>query len=499
MQIENNATGPAPFSQPYIASAADPQHCLEREAIASLVCEPRLLAPSREFLEPGDFGDRHFRALYQALLESQDELGRWSLGGILEHLAPEAGDPIRVQALEFLRAARSEYHALALAPSVWREVRAQGALRRAGELGARLHHDAAGYVGTVEQVEETIAGAGAEILRAAEPVAELSAQSSSAATKSVLAAFEEAQRAGTYPGLRTGFTRLDEALSGLRGGKLYVLGARPAVGKSALALNVAQFAASAISEGRSKPARVLFVSVEMSESELISRAISSEAGVTTDDLRHGNVPEELIPHMLQVAARIAERTVYPVFKPGITIHAIEELARRRRDTDGLDLLIVDYLQRVKVPGMKDQNRYLAVAEVGASLKRIAGELDIPVLALAQLGRAAEHADRPSMAHLRESGDIEADADVIMLLHRVTTSTAPGDRERELEESEATLAVVKNRDGPTGLLSLEFQGRFVRFQNPGPVIEHIENPDHVRGAPLEPAAAPSPTQGDLGYQ
>lgn len=268
-------------------------------------------------------------------------------------------------------------------------------------------------------------------------------------------------------GVPTGLVDLDKILGGLHDSELTILAARPSMGKTALALNIAEHAAI------TNEMSTLFVSLEMSAIELGDRLLCSVARVNGQHMRDGSVSQE---EKRKLATSSAEMTNAPLLvddTPGRTMTEISAVARRMKRREGLRLVVIDYLQLIE-PEDKRAPRQEQVATIARRLKRLARELNVPVLCLAQLNRQAEAAgnNRPRLSHLRESGAIEQDADVVMFVHREeyyqTTEEA-----RAKVAGEAEIMVAKQRNGPTGDVKLVWLHKFTRFENaaPPPVEEH----------------------------
>ncbi|MBP8985147.1 MAG: replicative DNA helicase [Syntrophobacterales bacterium] len=256
-------------------------------------------------------------------------------------------------------------------------------------------------------------------------------------------------------GVPTGFEKLDEMTSGLQKSDLIIIAGRPSMGKTAFALNIAQRAA--IDSG----IPVAIFSLEMSKEQLAFRMLSSEAMVDSQRLRRGYPGETDWPKLTTAAGRLAEAPIYIDDTAAISVLEMKAKARRLKAESGLGLLIVDYLQLMRAGGSRD-SREQEISEISRSLKALAKELNIPVVALSQLNRQVEQRTnrRPQMADLRESGAIEQDADVIMFLYR--------DEVYNRTEENTGLAEVnigKQRNGPTGTVKLVFLEKFTRFENP----------------------------------
>lgn len=250
-------------------------------------------------------------------------------------------------------------------------------------------------------------------------------------------------------GIRTGFSDIDNLLSGMQASNLIILAARPGQGKTALAVNIAQ--SVAVSDKR--PIGVF--SLEMSKEELVDRLLVGEADVDAWRLKTGRLSETDFSKLSDAMGRLAEAPIFIDDTPGISVSEMRSKARRIQLEHKVSVLIVDYLQLVD-PGRRYDNRVQEVSIVSQSLKNLARELKIPVLALSQLSRAVEHrgAKKPQLADLRESGAIEQDADVVMFLYRPDDELSP--------TMQTKLLVAKHRNGPTGEIDLLFRGDRIKF-------------------------------------
>lgn len=265
--------------------------------------------------------------------------------------------------------------------------------------------------------------------------------------------FEEIERAasGTTQALATQFYELNDLIVGLKKSEMIVLAARPSVGKTTLAMNIGAHCAI-----RDKVPVVLF-SLEMRNSEVAKRLLAAEAGIDMYDMGKGILQEGERGKLLKAAGELAEASFFIDDTPGQTIYDIRAKCRRLKMHSDIQLVVIDYLQLLQQP-RRAENRQVEVAEISRAVKALARELEVPVMALSQLNREVEHHERlPRLSDIRESGAIEQDADVVLLLHRDTIegSNAGG-------TSEATIVVAKNRNGRTGKLTVQFQGKFVRF-------------------------------------
>jgi len=254
-------------------------------------------------------------------------------------------------------------------------------------------------------------------------------------------------------GVATGFTKLDEMTSGFQPSDMIVLAARPSVGKTALALNIASYAAI------QKQQSVLIFSLEMSKAQLVQRLICMEGKINSEHLRSGFLAQSEYPKIQKAAAALSQAKIFIDDTANITILELRSKARKHAATYGCDLVIIDYLQLMSGSG-RAESRQVEIAEISRSVKGLGRELNIPILALSQLSREAEKDDGgvPKLSHLRESGAIEQDADVVMMLSR------PPAHESESMPDLIKLELAKQRNGPTGRVNLLFDKRMQRFKN-----------------------------------
>ena len=261
-----------------------------------------------------------------------------------------------------------------------------------------------------------------------------------------------AQLKGSIDGVPMGFVDLDNLLTGLHGGELVIVGARPSMGKSAFGLNITGYAA--LHAGRS----VAYFSLEMPNDQLAMRLLCSDARVDMQAVRHGSLRDEDWVSLASTLGPLAASHIYMDDTSGITPSQLRSRCRRLKMERGLDMVVVDYLQLMNADG-RVENRQNEVSEISRNLKSIAKELNVPVVALAQLSRAgAQRSDkRPILSDLRDSGAIEQDADVIMFLHREEYYD-PNTEDKNIAE----VIVAKQRNGPLGTVKLAWLGQYTRF-------------------------------------
>jgi replicative DNA helicase len=252
-------------------------------------------------------------------------------------------------------------------------------------------------------------------------------------------------------GVPTGFIELDELTNGLHPGQMIVVAARPAVGKSTLGIDIARAAAI-----KHNMAAAVF-SLEMSRTEITMRILSAEATIQLQDLRKGLKNQEQWTKLARIMGKISNAPLFIDDSPNMSLMEIRAKCRRLKQQHNLRLVVIDYLQLMS-SGKKVESRQQEVAEFSRALKLLAKELEVPVIAISQLNRGPEQRTdkRPQMSDLRESGSIEQDADVVILLHR--------DRSDPERDGEADVIVAKHRNGPTKDIVLAFQGHYSRFNN-----------------------------------
>jgi replicative DNA helicase len=276
-----------------------------------------------------------------------------------------------------------------------------------------------------------------------------------------LTAIETRQKDGRVAGVQTGFTSLDETLGGMLPGQLIIVAGRTSMGKTSLAVNIATNVAS-----HATP--VLIVSLEMTRSEIVERIMCSVGEVSTYKVRNGLINGEERRRLVEVSASIARMPMWIDDAPTRGVSEIGSLARRMKRRDGLGLIVVDYLQIVSPESNSSRTpRQEQVARISAGLKALARELHVPVVCLAQLNRQPDSmADRkPRLSHLRESGSIEQDADVVLFVHRDAYYLTQSDASGEMPDPKSALIVVaKQRNGPTRECSVIWEGDYTTFRD-----------------------------------
>ena len=275
---------------------------------------------------------------------------------------------------------------------------------------------------------------------------------------------EALQRGGrSVTGVPSGFADLDEMTSGFQPSDLIIVAARPSMGKTALVLNIAQHVA--IEENTP----VAIFSLEMSKESLVQRMLTSEARVDSQMLRKGKLRDDEYPRIAKAAGILSSAPIWIDDTPGVSLLEMRSKARRLKAETDVGLVIVDYLQLMTGPS--SENRQQEISMISRSLKALAKELNVPMVALSQLSRAPEQrtgeGKRPQLSDLRESGAIEQDADVVMFIYRPEVYEGVQDKDGNSLEGRAEIIVGKQRNGPTGTVSLYFHKSYTRFENYSP--------------------------------
>ena len=275
---------------------------------------------------------------------------------------------------------------------------------------------------------------------------------------------EDLYHSGNFiTGVPTGFIQLDELTTGFQPSELIIVAGRPSMGKTAFCMNIAQFAAI------QHKVPVAVFSLEMSKSQIVQRMLCSEARIDTHALRRGMMPEEDWPKLSLAAGRLSAAPIFIDDSAGISPLEIKAKARRLKAQYDLGLILIDYLQLIQT-GLRVENRQQEISQISRSLKGLARELNIPVVAVSQLSRAVElrSNQRPRLSDLRESGALEQDADVVAFIYREEYY-----KPKSSKKGIAEVIISKQRNGPTGTIELAFLKEYTRFENLARTGEEIE--------------------------
>jgi replicative DNA helicase len=426
----------------------------EQCVLGGMLMSKDAISDVMEAIRPQD----HYRPAHQLVHEAILELygrGEPADAVTVADLLGKRGDLARIGGAAYLHTLMASVPTAANAGYYARIVRERAILRRLVEAGTRIVQ--LGYAGDGD-ADELVDRAEAEIYGVTERRVSEDYLLLSDIMPGALDEIEAiGSRGGVMTGVPTGFADLDSLTNGLHPGQMIVIAARPALGKSTLALDLAR--AASVRHGL---ATVIF-SLEMSRNEITMRLLSAEARVPLHSMRTGQMGEE---DWARLARRMSEVVDAPLFiddSPNMSMMEIRAKCRRLKQRHDLRLVIVDYLQLMSSP-RRVENRQQEVSEMSRSLKLLAKELDVPVVAISQLNRGPEQRNdkRPMLSDLRESGSIEQDSDVVILLHREDAY------ERESPRAgEADLIVAKHRNGPTTTVTVAFQGHYSRFVDMAP--------------------------------
>jgi replicative DNA helicase len=272
---------------------------------------------------------------------------------------------------------------------------------------------------------------------------------------------EALQRGGkTITGVASGFTDLDELTSGFQPADLVIVAARPSMGKTALVLNIAQYAAI------EKNVPVALFSLEMSKESLVQRMLTAEGRVDAQKMRKGLLRDEDYSRLARAAGILSGAPIWIDDSAGISLLEIRSKARRLKADQDIGMVVIDYLQLIQGPA-SSESRQQEISQISRSLKALAKELSVPVIALSQLSRAPEQRagdHRPQLSDLRESGAIEQDADLVMFIYRQEVYDGATDKDGNSLEGRAEVIIGKQRNGPIGLVNLFFHKAYTRFEN-----------------------------------
>ncbi len=452
----------------------------ERSLIGSILLDPSSLNDVVELIPNGEmFYQESNGVIYQTLVETYEAHQTGDLVQLTESLRAK-GLFDQVGGAEYLMelaeavpsAANAVYYAKRIADSA----RLRKLIDAAGQILYDAYNQGGGGIDAAKSVidlaEKRIFDIASEDVNAEpETLREL-----------LLAEMERIEQADgkSVSGTSTGFTDLDEMLSGLQPEEMVILAARPSMGKTAIALNIAeQIAFGGATPWSPKqinnPVAVGVFSLEMARGSLVQRLLSARSGVDSNQLRTGRVNDNEWDKLHRASAELADAPIYIDDTPGMTVLTLRAKARRMKQRHNIGCIVIDYLQLLSSPSSARESRQAEVGEISRSVKSLARELKVPVICLAQLNRGAEQREgnRPKMSDLRESGSIEQDADVVMLLHRESyyhrgepawDPTNPEFDEDNREKLNLTeLIIAKQRNGPTGTVKLTWDERTVRFK------------------------------------
>lgn len=484
----------------------EPPRSLEAEMslLGSMILDPSVIGDVIGLIQgPGDFFKEAHGHIYKALVEVYDAHNSGDLVQI-GNLLQERGVLEQIGGGEYLVDLANAVPSAANARHYAKIVGDKAKLRRLIDTAGKIMYEAfhAGDQGP-EGARVVIDSAEASVFEIAQERSVSEAQRLGDLLDAEMRRIEAADFDGTgYTGVSSGYTELDEILCGLQPGEMIIIAARPSMGKTALALNLAE----QISIGGapvpgapvSRSVPIALFSLEMSKNAIGQRMLSARAGVSSQALRGGHkIPDDQLRRLLQSAEDLRPAPIYVDDTPNMTVLQIRARARRLVQMFGVKVIMIDYLQLMTAPHAARESRQVEVSAISRGIKALARELNVPVVCLSQLNRASEQREgnKPRMADLRESGSIEQDADVIILLHREEyyhTQNPDWAAENPDKVGVAELIVAKQRNGPTGVVKLKWNHSTTRFEN---YDAHAIPPMGMPGSFVEPrGAGVSPKSG-----
>uniref|UniRef100_A0A540VLV8 Replicative DNA helicase n=1 Tax=Litorilinea aerophila TaxID=1204385 RepID=A0A540VLV8_9CHLR len=448
-QLQNGTTG---SSEPSTTRTIPANLEAERAVLGALLIDPDAIIKVANFLRPEDFFRERHAWLYEAMLalnERHEPLDFVTLVDELERRGQleDVGGPAYIT--DLISTTPTAIYVDHYARIVERTAVLRRLIAAAGKIAELAYDESQDVDEVVDRAEQIIFGVSeSRIHRDLTPI------------RAIMTGVVEridflTRNRDTLMGVPTGFTMLDRLLGGFQKSDLIILAGRPGMGKTSFALSIAQNAAKRYG------ARVAIFSLEMSSEQLVQRLLSMETGIDSHRLRLGDVHEEEWPILLEAANMLASTNIFIDDTPAASVTEIRTKARRLYAEHGLDLILIDYMQLMTGQGGRNENRQQEISYISRSLKALARELNVPVIALSQLSRAVEsRADkRPMLSDLRESGSIEQDADVVLFIYREDYYIEDTDR-----QNIADVLVAKHRHGSTGTASLYFRKELTQFRD-----------------------------------
>jgi replicative DNA helicase len=434
---------------------------VEQAVLGAMLIEREAIPRAIETLPPDAFYDGRHKRIYDAILALFDRGNPVDIITLTEELK-RRGDLDEVGGAYYLSelttrvasAANVEYHARIITEKSL----LRGLIETMTSVIGRAYDPSSDAFDLLDQAES-------DIFKISESQLRRAASSMNDILKDTLARLESIHgREGGITGVPSGFTKLDDMTGGWQRSDLIVIAARPSMGKTALSLAIARNAAL----HPDNPAGVAYFSLEMSAQQLAQRMLTSEARVDAQSARTGRLSDDDWPRLARAAGRLSQAPIFIDDTPGLGILELRAKCRRLKAEHDIGLVIVDYLQLMHgTGGGKNSNREQEIAQISRSLKSLAKEIDVPVLALSQLSRAVETRGgdkRPQLSDLRESGSIEQDADVVAFIYRAERYGITQDEHGNSTEGIGEILIGKQRNGPIGDVRLAFVDRYARFEN-----------------------------------
>ena len=427
-------------------------HEAEQSVIGAIFLEPQALITASEILIPEDFYRTAHQKIFQTMLTLSDQGKAIDVVTIAEELSSKK-EIEDVGGLAYISELANAVPTAANIVHYAKIVEEKALLRRLIRVATKIVES--GYAGD-DEVEVLLSEAEKNVL-------EVSKRKNAGDFKHVKDVLVETfdnieqlvNRDGDITGIATGFTDLDRMTAGFQRNDLIIVAARPSVGKTAFALNVAQ--SIAVKEREN----VAIFSLEMGAEQLVMRMLCAEGNIDAQVLRTGQLQDADWEKLMMAMGSLSNAGIFIDDTPGVRINEIRAKCRRLKQEHGLGMILIDYLQLIQGSGRPGENRQQEVSEISRSLKGLARELQVPVIALSQLSRGVEQRQdkRPMMSDLRESGSIEQDADIVAFLYRDDYYDKESESKNMIE-----IIIAKQRNGPTGTVTLAFRKEYNKFLN-----------------------------------
>jgi replicative DNA helicase len=441
-----------------------PPHAIEAEMslLGSMMIDPQVSGDVVLVIRSGDdFYKPANGAIFDVMVELYDTVGALDIVQLNQVLA-DRGTLNSVGGLDYLIELADAVPSAANAVHYARLVRQKACIRQLIEAAGDILHDA---YHSPEDAQMLLEQAEQKIFAIAQNAEQSHAESLSELIVEVYKQIEE-NDGELITGVPTSYTELDEMTHGLQKGEMVIIAARPSMGKTALALNIAENVAL-------NNMAVGVFSLEMGKQQLVQRLLSSRSGVDSQKIRRAMLTRDDHANLQRACGELMNAPILIDDTPGLTLLQMRAKARRMASQHPLKAIVVDYLQLMS-SGRRAESRQVEISEISRGIKAMARELSVPVIALSQLNRSPEQREghKPRMSDLRESGSIEQDADVVMMLHR-EEYYHKGDPNWEMDHADqagmAELIIVKQRNGPTGTVKLTWDGSTTRFKNYSPAM------------------------------